>query len=204
MKKTIVLLIAIACAKYGCSTYQSHMIAEKDEDRILIGDVSDTDPLGAVVNYIFQNPSEYWPSHGNPIRRIHVVDETNRWTGFVGRDQLSAEIGDWNLDLAQLCQEYVNMRGKKYTIPNKFADDRVVVITRKELKQLRSNNEFYNQKEKYTDKIYVSFWPAVHFADYCLVRFHIGPTPHGATGTLLLKKLEGSWTIVRKQFSYYA
>lgn len=37
-----------------------------------------------------------------------------------------------------------------------------------------------------------------------VMRFGFGPTPHGATGTVLLRKRDGVWRVEWRSFSFYA
>lgn len=132
--RTSLLLIAIAFL--ACSSHTS-MYAEREQDRVLLGPIPDITPDKAAKAFILDNPSEYWLAHGNPITTVYVLDETNRWTRIVGRDQLASEVGGWGLDLTQVTDAYIGFRGKKYTIPNQFGDPRVVVASRERLAAAR-------------------------------------------------------------------
>jgi hypothetical protein len=201
MKRATALLIAFACLQ-GCC--QTHMIAERDSARVLVGDLPDIAPLNAVLNHLLQNPDELWLTHGVPIKRVYVVRVTDRWSTHVGHDQLFAEISDWDLDIERLVQEYLAHKRKKYAIPDRFDDERVALVTWEEVEELLSDRVFFNQQARSIDRMYVSFMPPVYFDDYCLVRFGFGPTPHGATGNFLLRRAGDSWEITRKDLVYYA
>jgi hypothetical protein len=55
-------------------------------------------------------------------------------------------------------------------------------------------------------KAYADVWLPVYSKDgrTAVVRFWFGPTAHGATATYLLSKKDGTWTVTKWGFAYYA
>ena len=159
---------------------------------------ADLEVLDVVLNDLLRQGVETYPGGGKTL--------------YVSRDSLGEN--DFYLSDAQLgsdLQDYripdgvaASLRKRNQSVTTIWGDGLASRFAKiGEFEQISDRN-FH--PEDYPDcKLIATFWLPGYSANgqYAMVRFAISPTPHGSTGTYLLKRNGGTWSIEWFEESYY-
>ncbi len=100
--------------------------------------------------------------------------------------------------------DFLRRNGKANSpVKSPFSDSRIVMVKASDVYVGISGFDFLKN-------IGAKAWVSVHIPGFsadgmkAFIRFNFGPTSHGASGTMLLKKVSGKWTVVWTDHAFYA
>jgi len=160
--------------------------------------------ISVVLEHFRQEEITKHPS-ANGKKMTIIIDAESLGPLGLSQDQFKSELRDVGWELPTAMFDRLRERNRQiFSLANLKGMQDVVV----EMLGTSPDVTFFlpSFKEKYPDAIaIINLWMPAYSKDktLALVRFHFGPTAHGACATYLLVKSQGRWTVKHSKFAYY-
>jgi len=164
---------------------------------------------GVIAKLVLEDLLEQAEFHTYPSwkskPKLAVADTTEGLSHFITTGQLLPELQDRPPVPMELYNQLKARNSRKISL-NPIDSPRVQMISRDQIPW--GERGFGETLEgKFPEaRAYVRMWLPAYSAEgtSALVRFAFSPTPHGACGTYFLERKKGSWTVLWRNFAYYA
>lgn len=181
---------------------------EEEEPGIIKPTQDDTDVIRAVLGDLAEGSEMFVPpglKGGNKIILFAEGASLSKARQATVEQSINSELNDReanDLDLP-MRRDFLAKIGRNFSLtPSDFSNPRVMVAPVGTI--FARDNGFSFAKESKGKAIIRTFLPGFS-ADKtrAFLRFGIGIMEHGASGTVFLKKSNGKWKVVWREFSYY-
>lgn len=162
-------------------------------------------PIIASLDH-FRYQRDIWlPPKCRNRTNLLVHHEFEATTGFIGRGQMASDLGREKWQIPEEARADIERRCKaREPFDVSALPDFIRALNLEKPEGIADRLDF---SERHPNaKCHIRLWPAgfTRNGSHALVRFLFGPTPHGATATYLLEKVNGLWHVRHWAVAYYA
>lgn len=162
----------------------------------------------ALTNILDDKTKDYGPTRNEGTRIVLLAKVSGRVSEYID-DQMNSELDEKKANEIDFSmrKDFARRNHQEISIEDtKFGDSRILLVNPGLVFGENQQRDAYTYLRSKSAKCYVSTYLPGYSTDgtKAFLRFGFGPTPHGAAGTMLLKKLNGKWSVEWRDFAYYA
>ncbi|MCE9560149.1 MAG: ankyrin repeat domain-containing protein [Armatimonadetes bacterium] len=163
----------------------------------------------AMTNILENKDSDGWSAWNKKLTKIVLLNEIGREGSFLNDSQVNADLDDKQAhDFSLEIRKSFSKRTGDVAIVDAalFNDSRILVRPQEAIFDKRE----YSDGSPQTEKLQAFGWIHSSLPGYsidgtaAILRCGFGPTSHGGTLTIFLKKVDGNWQVMWREFAYYA